>query len=220
MRCQRTSRQRNALSILPTLALAAVAVNLITVSAAAAQDRMPPITPEKFDEAQKKEADAFLVARKGPVFGPFSVLIRSPELMTAYRIQGDYLRLKPSIGTNLSELVILVAAREWTQDYEWYVHAPIALKRGVSQEIIDAIAEGRRPTGMNEDQQICYDFSVELHRNKRIADATYERAVKRFGEKGRPRYRRHQRLLRSACNGHEYDAIPNSFRRQAADALA
>ena len=153
-------------------------------SAASAQDRMPPISPDKFDEVQKKEADAFLAARKGPVFGPFSVLIRSPELMTAYRIQGDYLRLKPSIGTMLSELIILVTAREWTQDYEWYVHAPIALKRGISQEMIDAIAQGRRPPGMNEDLEICYDFSIELHRNKRISDATYDRAVKRFGEKG------------------------------------
>jgi 4-carboxymuconolactone decarboxylase len=104
--------------------------------------------------------------------------------MTTYRVQGDYLRLKPSIGTKLSELVILLTAREWTQDYEWYVHAPIALRQGISQEIIDAIAEGRRPTGMSEEQEICYDFSIELHRNRRISDATYERAVKRFGEKG------------------------------------
>jgi len=149
-----------------------------------AQDRMPPIPPETYDAEQKKAAEEFQIARKGPVFGPFSVLIRVPELMTAYRIQGDYLRLKPSIGTELSELIILVTAREWTQDYEWYLHAPIALKRGISQQIIDAIEQGQRPSGMNDDQAICYDFSIELHRNKRVSDATYERAVKRFGEKG------------------------------------
>ena len=164
------------LSCLPTLAAGALALNLVGTSAAFAQDRMPPIPPDKYDAAQKTEAEAFQVARKGPVFGPFSVLIRSPELMTAYRIQGDYLRLKPSIGTKLSELIILVTAREWTQDYEWYVHAPIALKRGISQEIIDAIDQGRRPTNMNEDQEIVYDFTMELHRNKHISDATYERA--------------------------------------------
>jgi 4-carboxymuconolactone decarboxylase len=167
-----------------SLAVGVVALNLLVLPSATAQDRMPPIPPDKYDEAQEREAEAFQVARKGPVFGPFSVLIRSPELMTTYRVQGDYLRLKPSIGTKLSELVILLTAREWTQDYEWYVHAPIALRQGISQEIIDAIAEGRRPTGMSEEQEICYDFSIELHRNRRISDATYERAVKRFGEKG------------------------------------
>ena len=166
------------------LAVAGVAFNLVAVSVANAQGRMTPIPPDKYDAEQKKEAEAFQVARKGPVFGPFSVLIRSPELMTAYSIQGDYLRLKPSIGTKLSELIILVTAREWTQDYEWYLHAPIAQKQGISQEIIDAIAQGRRPTNMNEDQEIVYGFTIELHRNKRISDATYERAVKRFGEKG------------------------------------
>jgi 4-carboxymuconolactone decarboxylase len=167
----------------PTLTIAAVALTFMA-SPVSAQDRMPPIPPEKYDEAQKKAAEEFQVARKGPVFGPFSVLIRSPELMTANRTMGDYLRLKPSIGTKLSELIILVTAREWTQDYEWYLHAPIALKQGISQEIVDAIAAGRRPSGMSEDQEICYDFSLELHRNKRVSDATYERAVKRFGEVG------------------------------------
>jgi 4-carboxymuconolactone decarboxylase len=169
---------------LPFLAVGALALGLATGSVAAAQDRMPPIAPERFDEAQKKAAEDFQVARKAPVFGPFSVLIRNPELMTAYRIQGDYLRLKPSIGTRLSELIILITAREWTQDYEWYVHAPIALKQGISQEMIDALAEGRRPSGMNEDQEICYDFSIELNRNKRVSDRTYDRALKRFGETG------------------------------------
>lgn len=172
------------LSTLPLLVISTLAVSLVNVSAASAQDRMPPIPPEKYDAAQKKAADDFQVARKGPVFGPFSVLMRSPDLMTANRIFGDYLRLKPSIGNKLSELIILTTAREWTQDYEWYVHAPIALKQGITQEIIDAIAEGRRPPGMNEDQEICYDFTTELIRNKRVSDATYDRALKRFGEIG------------------------------------
>jgi 4-carboxymuconolactone decarboxylase len=172
------------LSTIPLLAISALALNLVTVSAASAQDRMPPISPEKYDAAQKKAAEEFQAARKGPVFGPFSVLIRSPELMTANRTMGDYLRLKPSIGTKLSELIIIVTAREWTQDYEWYLHAPIALKQGITQEIIDAIADGRRPSGMSVDQEICYDFTIELDRNKRVSDATYDRAVKRFGEQG------------------------------------
>lgn len=152
--------------------------------AAWAQDRMPRIAPEKYDEAQKKAAEEFLAVRKVPVFGPFDPLIRSPEVMTVAREMGDYLRYKSAIGTTLSELVILVTAREWAQDYEWHVHAPIALKQGIKKEIVDAIGEGRRPGDMSEDEEICYAFSTELHRNKRVSDMTYDRAVKRFGEKG------------------------------------
>ena len=84
----------------------------------------------------------------------------------------------------MSEFVILVTAREWGQDYEWHVHAPIALKQGIKKEIVEAIADGRRPGGMSADEEICYDFSIELHRNKRVSDATYHRAVVKFGEKG------------------------------------
>jgi 4-carboxymuconolactone decarboxylase len=157
---------------------------LVSALPASAQERMPPVPPDTYDAAQKKAAEEFQTARKAPVSGPFSILIRIPELMTANRMMGDYLRLKPSIGTTLSELVILITAREWTQDYEWHVHAPIALKQGISQEIIDAIAAGRRLTSMNEDEEICYDFTIELQRSKRVSDATYARALKRFGETG------------------------------------
>jgi 4-carboxymuconolactone decarboxylase len=151
---------------------------------AIAQDRLPTIPPAKYDEVQKKAAEEFLAARKVPVFGPFEPLMHSPEVMTVARQMGDYLRYKSAIGTTLSELVILVTSREWGQDYEWHVHAPIALKQGIKKEIVDAIAEGRRPAGMSEEEEICYEFSTELHRNKRVSDMTYDRAVKRFGEKG------------------------------------
>jgi 4-carboxymuconolactone decarboxylase len=151
---------------------------------AIAQDRLPTIPPAKYDEVQKKAAEEFLAARKVPVFRPFEPLMHSPEVMTVARQMGDYLRYKSAIGTTLSELVILVTSREWGQDYEWHVHAPIALKQGIKKEIVDAIAEGRRPAGMSAEEEICYEFSTELHRNKRVSDMTYDRAVKRFGEKG------------------------------------
>lgn len=153
-------------------------------SGALAQDRMPRIAPENYTAEQKKAAEEFLAARKVPVFGPFDPLMRSPELMNIARSMGDYLRYKPVIGTTLSELIILITAREWSQDYEWFVHAPIALKQGIKPEIVEAIAEGRRPEGMSEDEQLCYDISMEIHRNKRVSDATYAKAVKRFGEQG------------------------------------
>ena len=112
------------------------------------------------------------------------MLIRSPELMTAYRTFGDYLRFKASIGNKLTEFVILITAREWTQDFEWNFHAPLARKEGIGQDIIDAIVDGRRPSGMSEEMEICYDLITQLQREKRVSDTTYAGAIKRFGEKG------------------------------------
>ena len=156
----------------------------VTADYALAQTRMPTIQPEKYSDEQKKAADEFLAARKVPVFGPFEPLMYSPQVMTQARSMGDYLRYHSAIGNKLSELAILVTAREWGQDYEWYVHSPIALKGGISKEIVDAIADGRLPEGMTEDEGIVYNFSMELHKNKRVSDQTFERAEKRFGKKG------------------------------------
>ena len=160
------------------------AICVLGATGAFAQDRMPAIASENFNEAQRKAADEFLAARKVPVFGPFVPSIRSPEVMTRAREMGDYLRYKSAIGTTLSELVILITSREWTQDYEWYLHQPIAEKAGIKTEIIEAIRDGRRPSGMSDDEEIIYDFSSELHKNKSVSNRTYDRALQRFGETG------------------------------------
>jgi len=152
--------------------------------ASLAQGRFPTIPQEKYTEEQKKAAEEFLAARKVPVFGPFEPLMYSPQVMNEARAMGDYLRYHSAIGNMLSELVILITARQWSQDYEWYVHYPIALKVGIKPEIADAVADGRRPTGMSEDEETVYDFLTELHANKRVSDRTFERAEGRFGKKG------------------------------------
>jgi len=163
---------------------AAIYLGLVMTSTAFAQTRLPTIAPEKYTDEQKKAAEEFLASRKVPVFGPFEPLMHSPQVMSQARAMGDYLRYHSAIGNTLSELAILVTAREWTQDYEWYVHYPIALKMGIKKEIADAIADGRRPAGMSADEEIVYDFSTELHKNKRVSDATFARADKRFGKNG------------------------------------
>jgi len=161
-----------------------VSATLAYAACALAGDRLPTIPPEKYTDEQKKAAEEFKAARKVPVFGPFEPMLYSPQLMNQARAMGDYLRFNAAIGNVLSELAILIAAREWTQDYEWYVHYPIALKAGIKPEVIDAIADGRRPETMSEDEQIVFDFLTELNRNKRVSDATFERADRRFGKKG------------------------------------
>ena len=97
-------------SIVHALAAGALVIALSAGSTASGQDRMPPIAPEAYDEAQKKAAQEYQAARKVPVSGPFAVLIRSPELMNAYRTFGDYLRFKSSVGIKLTELIILITA--------------------------------------------------------------------------------------------------------------
>ena len=164
--------------------LSALLLASVAAGAIHAAERLPTIAPAQYTDEQKKAADDFLAARKVPVFGPFEPLMHSPQVMSQARAMGDYLRYNSAIGNTLSELAILVTAREWTQDYEWYVHQPIALKMGIKPDIAAAIADGRRPVGMSDDEEIVYDFSVELHRNKRVSDHTFERADKRFGKKG------------------------------------
>lgn len=160
-----------------------IAASLISTSAYAA-DRLPTIPPDQYTTEQQKAAEEFLATRKVPVFGPFEPLMHSPQVMSQARAMGDYLRYNSAIGNTLSELAILITAREWTQDFEWYVHYPIALKMGIKPEIANAIADGTRPVGMTADEEIVYDFSTELHKNKRVSDATFARAEKRFGKKG------------------------------------
>ncbi|MER2266792.1 carboxymuconolactone decarboxylase family protein [Methylobacterium oxalidis] len=163
----------------------ALAVTLVlTPLAARGEDRLPTIPPSQYTPEQQQAATAFEAARKTPVFGPFEPLMHSPEVMTLARSMGDYLRYKPKIGTTLSELAILVVARHWTQDYEWYVHAPIAQKAGIKPEVIAAIRDGRRPDVMSTDEALVYDFVSELQNNKRVSDATFAKAEQRFGKPG------------------------------------
>jgi 4-carboxymuconolactone decarboxylase len=151
---------------------------------AQAEERLPTIPPAQYSAEQKQAAADFEAARKVPVFGPFEPLMYSPAVMSQARAMGDYLRYKSAIGNTLSELAILLTAREWTQDYEWSVHYPIALKAGIRPEIADAIAAGRRPMALSADEEIVYDYAMELLKNKQVSNATFERAKVRFGARG------------------------------------
>ena len=168
---------------LPNRAVA-VCVVFSFLGTAAAQDRMPPIPKEKMTDAQKKAADELVAGPRGAVAGPFVPLLRSPELMSRLQKTGEYLRFQNSIGQKLTEFVILMTARQWTQQYEYNVHAPLAIKAGVKPEFVTALAEGRRPTGMAADEEVAYDFCTELRQNQSVTDATYARAIGKFGEQG------------------------------------
>jgi 4-carboxymuconolactone decarboxylase len=157
---------------------------LLLAAPAGAQSRLPDIPPAGYDADQKKAAEDFQAARKVPLSGPFQTMMYSPEVMSRARAMGDYLRFHSAIGNTLSELVILITARAWSQGYEWSAHQPIALKAGISAATVDAIADGRRPAAMSADEEIVYDFTMELQHNKGVSDTTYAKAEKRFGKKG------------------------------------
>lgn len=147
-------------------------------------DRMPPLAADEMNEAQRKAADELIAGPRGGVKGPFIPLLRSPDLMDRLQKVGEYLRFKSSLEPRISEFLMCVVSRDWTQQFEWFVHVPLALKAGVKQETLKSLAEGRRPVGMVEDEEVAYDFWDELLRTKGVSDATYKRAVNKFGEPG------------------------------------
>ena len=151
---------------------------------APAQDRMPPIPADKMTDAQKKAAAELAAGPRGAFRGPFVPLVRSPELMSRVQKVGEYLRYSSSLPQKLVEMTVLMTARRWTQQYEWNAHYPLALKAGLKKDVADAIAEGRHPAGMAEDEEIAYNFTTELNQNGSVSDPTYAHAVGTFKEQG------------------------------------
>ena len=147
-------------------------------------DRLPPLPPEQWTEQQRMEAEAVIRGPRGALLSPFVPLLRSPEFMGHAQRMGEYLRYRSAIGLRLSELAILVTARHWSQQVEWAIHAPIAQRAGISAQTVQAIADGRRPGDMAEDDALVFDFCTELHQNKGVSDSTWAAAVQRFGEQG------------------------------------
>jgi 4-carboxymuconolactone decarboxylase len=147
-------------------------------------ERMPRIPPEKMTEAQKKAAAELAAGPRGELRGPFIALLRSPGLMAPLQKVGEYLRFQSPLDRRLAEFATLIAARFWTQQYEWQAHHAHAMKAGLKPGIAQAIAEGRRPTGMAEDEEIVYELLTETLQNKSVSDVTYARAVGKFGEAG------------------------------------
>jgi 4-carboxymuconolactone decarboxylase len=146
---------------------------------------MPMIPSDKLTDAQKKAVADYKDIRKVDLTGPpWSVALRVPDLV----VPSLQLRLhnlnNSALSPKLTEFAILIAARDWTNNYEWNAHNPLAVKAGLSASIISAVADGRRPSGMAEDEEILYDFCSELLHNKSVSDATYARAVAKFGEPG------------------------------------
>ena len=147
-----------------------------------APERMPMIAAAKMTEAQKQAAAEISAGPRGEVKGPFVALLRSPEFMRRVQKVGEYVRFVSPLDKRLNEFAAIIGARAWSQQFEWWAHYRQALEAGLKREIADAVAEGRRPSGMAEDEEIVYEFLTELINNKGVCDQTYARAVAKFGE--------------------------------------
>ena len=155
-------------------------------SALAAQDRMPPIPADRQSAAQKKAIADYKDLRKADLTGPpWTVLLRVPDLIVpSLELRLHNQTANNPLGQKLTEFAILIAAREWTNNFEWNAHARLATAAGLSTAIITAVADARRPERMADDEEILWDFCNELLHNKSISDPTYARALAKFGEAG------------------------------------
>jgi 4-carboxymuconolactone decarboxylase len=147
-------------------------------------DRMPPLPDAELSDAQAAAKAAIIDGPRGRFEGPFIPLLRSPDLMGRLEKVGEYLRFGTKLSPRIREMAILIIARAYNEQTEWGIHHPIALKAGLREHIIAAIAEGRRPNGCQEDEQTTWDFLHELQTTKRVSDPTYELAKQLFGEDG------------------------------------
>jgi len=174
---------------------AVVVVVAIAFAAASAQapsprdvklvgDRFKPLTYSEMTPEQRAMVEHLLSGERAGTGGPFNVFLRSPEMGDLAQQLGARVRYHSSLPNRLNEMAILLTARDWTAQYEWYAHKRLALQAGLSPSIVEAIAAGKRPASMQKDEQALYDFQTELLESRQVSDAAFRAAVTAFGERG------------------------------------
>ena len=165
-----------------------VAAAFTLPTAAFAQERYPALNPDQLSPEQmayienlQKPPRNNTTALKNP---PFKVYMRSPELATKLEALSDYVRWGTGQPPRLTELAIMITARQWSSQWIWRGHYRAAVKDGLDPSVGADIAAGKRPTKMKEDETILYNYATEMYRDKAVSDATFAAAVKAFGEKG------------------------------------
>jgi 4-carboxymuconolactone decarboxylase len=147
-------------------------------------ERLPIPPREAMSEAQRQAADTIVNGPRKAIYGPFVPLLRTPALMEHIGKLGETLRYHGQLPDAIRELVICVVARETANQFEWQTHAPLAVKAGVPEEAIAALAAGRRPHGLNAGAACAAEFAAELMARHGVSDVTYAEAVACFGEPG------------------------------------
>jgi 4-carboxymuconolactone decarboxylase len=146
--------------------------------------RFPPLEPDQMTPEQRATADAIRTGPRGGLRGPFQAWLRSPELANRLQKVGEFVRFNSSVPARLNELAILITARAWDAQFEWWAHHRLALDAGLDPAVAADIAEGRRPASMQADEAVVYDFCTELRTTRRVSDATLAAALDLLGEAG------------------------------------
>ena len=171
---------------LSSLTLAAaggwLAATMFAPAASGREPRFPQLTMDQLDEKQKPLGEQVMKVSSVGLGGPYNLLLRSPVLGQRLFDLFDYLRWKTSVPTRLNEFAILVIARQWRSQVEWFAHAPIAAKAGLSPDIIAELKTSKRPSKMAEDEAVVYDFVTELTTTQKVSDETFKRARQIFND--------------------------------------
>jgi 4-carboxymuconolactone decarboxylase len=146
--------------------------------------RFPKLTPEAMTPAQKETAAEITAGPRGEVRGPYIALIHNAELASRMQSLGEHLRWKNKLPLPLVELAVLITAREWNCQHEWYMHEKLARKAGLGPAIFEAVAEGREPQGMSADEALVYKASKQAHKTGKLDDETFSALKERFGLDG------------------------------------
>jgi 4-carboxymuconolactone decarboxylase len=144
-------------------------------------ERLPPFDLSHATPAQRTVLDEILSGPRGNLNGPFLGWIHSPELAQHAQRLGAFCRYRTGLPLRLSELAILVTAARWRAQAEWHIHYPIALEAGVPPALAEALRQGEPLAFDDADDALIYAFASELYDMKRVSDATYAKAVARFG---------------------------------------
>src|SRR3979490_501558 len=147
-------------------------------------ERMAPIPLDKMSPAQRKVAEDIMSGPRQGLRGPFNAWLRSPVLADRLQKVGEYIRFNTSLDKRVNEMAIIMTAQAWGSQYEWYAHAPLAIKAGLDPSIVAAIGAGRKPEQMKDDEAVVWEFTTQLRRDHAVDDATYAKALEKFGEQG------------------------------------
>jgi len=166
------------------LRVSAISIALAGSALALSGQRMAEIPLGNMTPAQRAVAEAIMSGPRQRMSGPFNAWLRSPELADHLQKVGEYVRFKTSLDKRLNEMAIIMTAQYWGSQYEWYAHAPLAIKAGLDPAVVAAIGAGQKPDHMKDDEAIVWEFTTELRRDHGVDDAIYAKAVERFGEPG------------------------------------
>jgi len=143
--------------------------------------RIAALEPGQLSPEQKRIHDEIAGARGGAVRGPFAAWLRLPSVANAANQLGNSIRLHGKLDRRLFELAILIVARHWNAQYEWFVHEEDARAAGLSEDVISAIRERQIPATAKQDESLVYGLVTELQDTKTISQRTYDKALALLG---------------------------------------